>query len=163
MTAASTKEETMSDTDTIPELEPATARVEDLTGGQTETEKAAAPVNPSEPELVAKRFLEHRAASVKEEVTGNVILNQGIAACADDSEKYRTLLRALVGAKVISQAEADAGEKANKSTVSMLKKIGKHANTILDPRILPYLQPGYSVLYQFCNLIETLEKNNETD
>ena len=34
---------------------------------------------------------------------------------------------------------------------------------ILDPRILPYLQPGYSVLYQLCNLIETLEKKYAND
>ncbi|KIU50800.1 hypothetical protein QU41_06805 [Bradyrhizobium elkanii] len=100
---------------------------------------------------------------MQEEVTGDVILHQGLAACANDREQLQKLLNALVGAKVLSQAEADAGLGGRKSTMSMLRKIAERADVILHPKILPFLQPGYSVLYQVALLYEDLEANNGND
>ncbi|WP_145987126.1 MULTISPECIES: hypothetical protein [Bradyrhizobium] len=143
----------------------AEASHEIFTAGQTESVAGLIPVpaDPSNPELVAERFLQHRAASVQEEVTGDVILHQGLAACANDREQLQKLLNALVGAKVLSQAEADAGLGGRKSTMSMLRKIAERADVILHPKILPFLQPGYSVLYQVALLYEDLEANNGND
>jgi hypothetical protein len=114
-------------------------------------------------EGVFNRFVGHRAASVKEEVSGDVVLHQGMVAFGDDHESLQQLLNALVGAKVLSQAEALAGLGGRKSIMSMLRKIAEYAHVILHPKILPFLQPGYSVLYQTACLYEDLEAINERD
>jgi hypothetical protein len=47
----------------------------------------------------------------------------------------------------------------------MSKKIYKYQHVILDDRILPYLEPSYSVLYQVASLyedLESLEKAKDT-
>jgi len=135
-----------------------------LTAGQNETTEGAASLmedSATTPEGVADQFRKHRAASVKEEVSSDVVLHQGIAAFSDDPESLQKLLNAMVGAKVLSRAEALAGLRGKNSTMSMLRKIAEHADVILHPEILPFLQPGYSVLYKLARLYEELEANNE--
>jgi len=137
----------------------------DFTAGETEMARTATPEaeTPTDPEGVAKLYLFHRAAGVKEEVTGNVILHLGIVDFRDDPESLQKLLDALVGAKVLSRHEALAGLDGRKATISMLRKIALHADVILHPKILPLLQPGYSVLYQVACLYEDLEANDGQD
>src|SRR4051812_6441625 len=96
---------------------------------------------------IANRFLKHRAASVREEVAGDVVLMEGISILQEDQAKLAELAQELVRAKVLSEEEARLGLES-KSHLSMLRTIGKYAHVILDERILPFVQPGYSVLYQ---------------
>jgi hypothetical protein len=126
-----------------------------FTAGKTE-----GPSN--DPESYAKRFVHHRASSVKEEVAGDVALTEGITNFRDDKERLKQLLHALVAKKAISRDEADLALDG-KSTISMLAKIGQHADVVLHEKILPFLQPGYSVLYQLVLLYEDLEAENVHD
>jgi hypothetical protein len=135
----------------------------DFTVGKNHGIAEVGQLHPDDPVSYAKRFLQHRASSVKEEVTADVFLNRGIAAFRKDEEKRRQLLNALVDAKVLSKTEAQLDLDAKKSTLSMLTKIGQYADVILHERIIPFLQPGYSVLYQLALLIEELEASDEQD
>jgi hypothetical protein len=116
-----------------------------------------------DPDTIVNQYLEHRASSVKAEVTGDVVLNKGVAAFRNDHEKLNRLLNTLVAVKVLSKNDADLAWHAKKSMLSMLMKIGEHADVILHEKIVPFLQPGYSVLYQLALLAEDLEANHEHD
>jgi hypothetical protein len=117
---------------------------------------------PLNPDSYADRFLHHRACSVKEEVAGDVALTEGIANFRNDKENLERLLNALVAKKAISKDEANVALEG-KSMISMLNKIGQHADVVLHEKILPFLQPGYSVLYQLVRLYEDLEANDVHD
>jgi hypothetical protein len=135
-----------------------------LTGGKKLHATASSePSQEYDPLTIVDRFLGHRASSVKAEVTGDVVLNKGIAAFRSDKEKLSRLLNALVEKRVLSKTDAELALTAKKSMFSMLTKIGEYADVILHEKIIPFLQPGYSVLYQLALLIETLEANDEQD
>jgi hypothetical protein len=125
--------------------------------GEKSNRLSSGPAN-SEPEDYAERFLHHRAASLSEEVYSGVEFCAGFRAFRHDEGKLQRLLNRLVGAKVLTQAEADTGRRANDSTISKLNKIAEHSDVILHPKILPFLQPGYTVLYELAKLYEVLEK-----
>jgi hypothetical protein len=111
------------------------------------------------PESYAKRFLKHRAASVGESVTSGVVLVEALAACEGDRDKSKRLLEQLAKAKALSKVEAAqglSGKKTNVTMISKLRKIAEHAELIRHPRVLPFLQPGYSVLYELGLLYEDL-------
>ena len=113
----------------------------------------------SDPADVAQRFLQHRAASVEEEVSSTVVLSEGMATFGNDQELLQQFLEELEKAKVLTKAEIAEGLTGKKSgsTLSKLKKIKEHRHVILHPKILPFLQPGYSVLYELALLYEDLK------
>lgn len=131
----------------------------DFTGG--ETDKSILTESAIDPRALACRILRHRGASVKEEVTGDAVLGEAVSKLRDDKEKLKQLMVALVDARVLSSEEADLGPDASKSRLCKLMKIGEHAEVILHEQILPFLQPGYSVLYQLVLLYKILEANDE--
>ncbi|PWE75936.1 hypothetical protein XF30_03350 [Bradyrhizobium sp. SUTN9-2] len=126
-------------------------------GGLVSPEGSAQEVN--NPASFAKRFVAHRAASVEEEVSCTVVLSEGMTAFATDETLMKEFLLELARAKVLTAAEVaeGVGAKTSNSTVSRLKKIKQNAKVILHPKILPYVQPGYSVLYQMALLYDAIE------
>ncbi|MBE0705021.1 MAG: hypothetical protein IH582_17975 [Afipia sp.] len=60
----------------------------------------------------------------------------------------------------LSARDAVAPERTS-SKLSMLKKVGKHADIFCDPRVLPFLAPEHSKLYQLALLLELLECSTE--
>ncbi len=131
-------------------------------GGEISSQDVGNPAT-IEPEACAEQFLKHRAASLTEEVMSGLTFYEGYRAFKDDDAKLERLLARLVGAKVLSQAEADAGRRANDLTVSKLNKIAARADVILHPKILPLLQPGYTVLYEVAKLYDFLEEHYGRD
>jgi hypothetical protein len=131
-------------------------------GGETSSPEVTTPIE-MEPEACAELFLQHRATSLSEEVMSGVTFCEGYRAFKHDEAKLARLLNRLVRAKVLTQAEADAGRRANDSTISKLNKIAERSDVILHPRILPYLQPGYTVLYELAKLYDALEKYHGRD
>ncbi|MBW7964154.1 hypothetical protein [Bradyrhizobium sp. BR 10261] len=113
----------------------------------------------SKPASFAKRFVAHRAASIEEEVSSTVVLSEGLTAFATDETLMKQFLLELARAKVLTAAEVAEGvtAKTSSSMVSRLKKIKQNAKVILHPKILPYVQPGYSVLYELALLYEAIE------
>jgi len=113
----------------------------------------------SNPASFAKRFVAHRATSVEEEVSSTVVLSEGLTAFATDETLMKEFLLELARAKILTAAEVAEGvtAKTSSSTVSRLKKIKQNAKVILHPKILPYVQPGYSVLYELALLYEAIE------
>jgi len=111
------------------------------------------------PASFAKRFVAHRKASVEEEVSSTVVLSEGMTAFATDETLMKEFIRELANAKVLTKAEAAEGESLKKSDsmISRLKKIKQNAKVILHPKILPYVQTGYSVLYEMALLYEEIE------
>lgn len=118
-----------------------------------------APCDTSNPASFAKRFVAHRAASIEEEVSSTVVLSEGLTAFATDETLMKEFLLELARAKILTAAEVAEGvtAKTSSSTVSRLKKIKQNAKIILHPKILPYVQPGYSVLYQMALLYDAIE------
>ncbi|MGF6311894.1 hypothetical protein ABIB82_005871 [Bradyrhizobium sp. i1.8.4] len=124
-----------------------------LTGDDVAACEASNPAN------FARRFVAHRAASIEEEVSSTVVLSEGLTAFAADEALMKEFLLELARAKVLTAAEVAEGvtAKTSNSTISRLKKIKQNAKVILHPKILPYVQPGYSVLYEMALLYEAME------
>jgi hypothetical protein len=134
----------------------------DFTDGETEATSSSRSQT-GDPVIVAQRFLQHRAASVQEEVSSTVVVSEGWASFSNDEDKLQQFLEELARAKVLTQAEVAQGltGKTSNSTMSKLRKIREHRDVILHPKILPFLQAGYSVLYELILLYEALEETHE--
>ena len=78
---------------------------------------------------------------------------EALNAFESDSEKLETFLSRLVAKRVLSENDVLARLKAN-GKLSMLQKIGRHADTLLQPSVLCLLPAHYSIIYQICLLIE---------
>jgi hypothetical protein len=137
-----------------------------LTGGKksqsSDTQKSFDP-DDTNPSSIANTVLEHRALSVREDVKSHVAFSKGVNALLDNKETLDQLLAILVDRKVLSKDDAHLGLSASESHLSMLNKINRYREVILDERILGYLTPGYSVLYQLVSLYEDLENCDGLD
>jgi hypothetical protein len=135
-------------------------RKKNLTAGQTLPATAPEPFDPEEtnPSIIANVVLDHRASSVREDVKSHVAFSTGVNALLDDKEALDKLLAILLDRKILSTDDVRVGLSAPESYLSMLNKISKYRDVLLDERILRYVSPGYSVLYQLACLYEDLEK-----
>jgi hypothetical protein len=115
------------------------------------------------PSSIADTVLDHRASSVREDVKSHVAFSKGVNALLDDKGALDKLLAILVDRKVLSKDDAHLGLSASESHLSMLNKINRYRDVILDERIVGYLAPGYSVLYQLVSLYEDLENCDGLD
>jgi hypothetical protein len=114
----------------------------------------------ADPHSIAKMVLEHRASSVREDVKSHVALSEGVHVLLDNDEALDELLAILIDRKVLAKDEADIKLSASESHLSMLNKINRYRAVILDERVLAYLPPGYSTLYQVVSLYEDLGDEN---
>lgn len=103
-------------------------------------------------------FLAREAITHFRAATPNVIAGCRTTAVAADrlgvsTPAFRRFIQFLKEAKVLSENDALSGLRAN-GKLSMFRKIGEHADSLLDEAMLPLLPPHYSVLYQVVLLIE---------
>ena len=75
-----------------------------------------------DPLTAVERILRHRAAAVKEDVSGDIALTEGISDFRGDKAKLDELLRNLIDAKVLSVSDANLLYEAKSSNLSMRKK-----------------------------------------
>jgi hypothetical protein len=107
----------------------------------------------TEPEAAADRVAEQWAHAAESLIRACVLLAEAMDAFADDPEKLKEFLSRLVARRVLSENDVLARLKAN-GKLSMLQKIGRHADTLLQPSVVCLLPAHYSIIYQFCLLIE---------
>jgi hypothetical protein len=86
-------------------------------------------------------------------ILASAYLATALEALREKDEYLDRFLKRLVAGRVLSENDALARLKAH-GKLSMLRKIGQHANTLLEPSILRLLPPSYSIVYQFCLLVE---------
>jgi hypothetical protein len=118
------------------------------------------PANP-DPEQITRAIVGHREQSVIAAVGTHMAASVGASAVRNDKAKETDLYRLPVGAKFLSQEDIKIGG-AGENRLKMANKICKHQDVILDHRILPYLEPAYSVLYQLVSLYEDLQAAETT-
>lgn len=107
----------------------------------------------TDPEAAADRVAQHWAHAAESLILACAFLVEALDAFADYEEKLGAFLWRLVANRVLSENDVLARFKAN-GKLSMLKKIGRHADTLLQPPILRLLPAHYSIIYQICLLIE---------
>ena len=112
----------------------------------------------SDPLHAAQSVISFRAASVREQVLSTVALSDGFQAFKDDKVKLKQYLQVLVDAKLLTNAEID---NPNGARLSKLKTIAKHVSILLDKRIVEYLEPGYSLLYELILLWKRLPTTSD--
>jgi hypothetical protein len=105
------------------------------------------------PEVAADRVAEHWTNAARSLIMACALLVGSLKSFADVREKLETFLSRLVARRVLSENDVLTRLKAN-GKMSMLKKIGEHADTLLQPSFLPYLPAHFSLIYQICLTIE---------
>jgi hypothetical protein len=100
-------------------------------------------------------------AGARSMIDACVLLQQGISVCEDDADLKDTFLRALASENVIPKRSSRTGEGFEKSKLSMLRKIGAHADLLLDQRLFKFLEPGRSILFHVVRLYEELQGDHE--
>jgi hypothetical protein len=89
-----------------------------------------------------------------------VLLVDGVRRFEADHELAENFLKALARENVIPKRSARLG--IEKSKLSMLRKIGLHADLLLDARIFKYLPPGRSILFYVIRLYEVLSGDHQS-
>jgi hypothetical protein len=107
----------------------------------------------ADPEAAADRVTEHWINAPKFLILACVYFVLAWNAFEKSSEKLDAFLARLAFRRVLSQDDILTRWKAN-GKVAMLRKIGRHADSLLLPSILPLLPAYYSIIYQICLLIE---------
>ncbi len=107
----------------------------------------------TDPGAAADRVAQHWAHAAESLILACAFLVEALDAFADGPEKLKEFLSRLVAKRVLSENDVLARLKAN-GKLSMLQKIGRHADTLLQPSILRLLPAHYSIIYQICLLIE---------
>lgn len=128
--------------------------------GKPEISLGFDPTDP-DPEQITRAIVSHREQSVIAAVGTHVAASVGASAVRNDKSKESELSCLLVDAKFLSQEDLKLGG-AGENRLKMAKKIDQHQGVILDRRILPYLEPAYSVLYQLVSLYEDLQAAETT-
>jgi hypothetical protein len=124
----------------------------------SETSHAALSLNNPElatadPEAAADQVTEHWTNAPKSLIWACVYFVLAWNAFKDDPDKLDAFLARLASRRVLSQDDILTRWKAN-GKVAMLRKIGRHADSLLMPSILPLLTAYYSIIYQICLMIE---------
>ncbi len=86
-------------------------------------------------------------------------ISAAIKIYGEDPELLDEFLLKLVEGRVLTLREARL--RLGSSQLNKLRKIGKYANALRRPDILPYLVSGYSVIYQACILLEQKLEGDE--
>jgi hypothetical protein len=107
----------------------------------------------ADPEAAADEVTEHWIQAPKSFILACVYFVAAWNAFEGDPEKLDVFLARLAYRRVLSQDDILTRWKSN-GKVAMLRKIGRHADSLLMPSILPLLPAHYSILYQICLLIE---------
>lgn len=104
-------------------------------------------------EAAANLVAEHWLAAAKSLVLACFHLVAGMHEFAQWPERLDAFFARLVAKRVLSENDVLSQLKAN-GKLAMLKKIGRHAETLMSPTLLPLLPAHYSLIYQICLLIE---------
>lgn len=136
-----------------------------LTGQKSQLAVTDGPGEPADndPNSIAKIILEHRASSVREDVNSHVAYSNGVNALLDDPVGLHKLHDLLVERKVLSNDDVRIALSSDESYRSMLNKITRYREVLIDERVLRYLTPGYSVLYRLLRLYENLNVAEGSD
>ncbi len=113
----------------------------------------ASDIDLTDAKAAADRVAEYWTNAARSLILACALLVRFLNSFADVREKLETFLSRLVARRVLSENDVLARLKAN-GKLSMLKKIGEHADTLLQPSFLPYLPAHYSLMYQICLTIE---------
>jgi hypothetical protein len=97
--------------------------------------------------------------SAESQILACVRIRGDILTFEKDQAAVRAFLAALVDDHVLPRAEAKFGRAAPK--LCKLIKIGEHADLLQRKEIIPFLEPGYTTLYQLVVLAEELPKDKE--
>jgi hypothetical protein len=101
---------------------------------------------PAEPVAAADRVVALTTDSVKNVILACHIVSSFLASRPTKLQMKRFTDR-LVECRFMSHRDGNAPLREN-GKLSMLNNIGKLKDVLLDPRVLPYLTPDYSTLYQ---------------
>ena len=112
------------------------------------------------PIAVARAVGDGMRSGVHSVIEACVQLREGARLFEADANLHDQFLRALVDENVIPKRSARLGNVEN-SKLSMLTKIGKNADLLLDPVIFKFMEPGYSVLYHVIRLYEDLPGDHQ--
>jgi hypothetical protein len=112
----------------------------------------------TDPEAAADRVTEHWINAPKYLILACVYFAAAWNAFEDNPEKLSAFLARLAFRRVLSEDDILTRGKAN-GKVAMLRKIGRHADSLLLPSILPLLTAYYSIIYQICLMIEDVGFN----
>jgi hypothetical protein len=100
-------------------------------------------------------------AGARSMIDACVLLHQGLLGCEGDAALKDGFLRALASENVIPKKSSRTGEGFEKSKLSMLRKIGAHADLLLDESLFQFLEPGRSILFHVVRLYEELPGDNQ--
>jgi hypothetical protein len=109
----------------------------------------------TDPEAAADRVAEHWINAPKSLIFACVYLVAALNTFTNSPEKLNVFLTRLVVGRVLSENDILARWKVN-GKLAMLRKIGRHADTLLQPSFLCLLPAHYSIIYQICLLIEEI-------
>jgi hypothetical protein len=104
-------------------------------------------------QAAADRVADHWLSAAESLVLACFYLVEGLNKFAEMPENLDAFLGRLVEKRVFSENDVLARLKAN-GKLAMLAKIGRHAETLLEPSLLCLLPAHYSIVYQICLLIE---------
>jgi hypothetical protein len=107
----------------------------------------------TDPEAAADRVIEKWRHAPEALISACQYLGAALSTFANSPEKLEVFLLRLVSGRVLCENDVLARLKAN-GKLAMLRKIGQHADTLLRPSVLCLLTAHYSIIYQFCLLIE---------
>lgn len=111
--------------------------------------------NETDASLIGKQIVNHRRQAVEADITTQSALHVGMNAVIDQDDRTNALLDILIHHKLLSEEDRPT-VKAGDSRIKMAKAIFDYRHVLLDERILPYIEPGYSVQYQLVLLYKDL-------
>jgi hypothetical protein len=114
-----------------------------------------------DPSILAFRIAEGIRSGVRSMIDACILLNEGSRLFKADPGLRDQFIRALADENVIPKRSARLGG-FEKSKLSMLRKIGRNADLLLDDKIFRYLEPGRSVLFHTIRLYEELQGDHES-
>jgi hypothetical protein len=110
-------------------------------------------INPS---ILALEIAEGIRAGARLMIEACVLLDKGMRLCEADAASKDQFLQSLAEVNVIPKRSSRTGEGFEKSKLSMLRKIGEHADLLLDDRLFKFLEPGRSILYHVIRMWQEL-------
>lgn len=108
----------------------------------------------------SNRVLQLRSDSVLAQVQSTIALSEGLKSLTGDEMQLNKFLMELCKAKLLTHEEATSA-KQSASVQSKWRKVSRYADTILHDRVRPFLNPGYTVMYDLCLLIGDFEEQDQ--
>jgi hypothetical protein len=112
-----------------------------------------------DPVQEAKQVIADLGAGTRSEIDAYVRIRDAVEAFTGHRQSEDRFFAALVEGHVLPKAEADLGFSSPK--LSKLCTIGDCGDMLLRPDVLPFLRPGYSVLYATVLLYEDIPGDGE--